>query len=228
MKKKHFKEIEFANVGEVSKKYEPKPAIHFIPDWYRQMEASFPKEITPDTQPTIKKCIPVLDSITAGYIIVSPCDVYVSFKDGEPRYDSLIPNLIQFHPRKQAYKHPKANDFQIPKWINPWAIKTPKGYSCLFIPPMHNPNSRFEILEAIVDTDNYSAAVNFPFILKTPTEDFMIPAGTPIAQVIPFKRDEWKSNISNNTDLANEIGKELNSKYFDRYKHMFWNKKSYR
>jgi hypothetical protein len=228
MKKTRFKEIEFIDTIGVSKQYEPKPAIKFIPNWYKQMEASFPKEKTPDTLSSIKKCIPVLDSITAGYIIVSPCDVYVSFNDGEPTYRSAIPNLIAFHPRKQGYKHPSAMEFQFPKWSNPWAIKTPKGYSCLFIPPMHNPNDWFQILEGIVDTDNYSASVNFPFILKTPTEDFMIPAGTPIAQVIPFKRDVWQSKVSENTDLPNEISRQLNSKFFDRYKHMFWQRKEYR
>jgi hypothetical protein len=221
------KQIVFIDTIGVAKEYIPKPAIHFIPSWYKEMEASFPKERTVDSLATIKKCIPVLDAITAGYIIVSPCDVYVSIKDGEPTYNSAIPNLIAFHPRKQAYKHPTANEFQFPKWINPWSIKTPKGYSCLFIPPMHNSNKHFVIFEGIVDTDNYFAPVNFPFILKDPTVEFMIPAGTPIAQVIPFKRDIWKSKFSNDKESSNEITRYLDSQFFDRYKRMFWNRKSY-
>jgi hypothetical protein len=228
LKRNRTKEIIFTNTIGVANEYVPKSSISFIPDWYKKMEASFPKKRTPDSLPTIKKCIPVLDSITAGYIIVSPCDVYVSTKDGEPNYNSAIANLIQFHPRKQAHLHPNVNDFQFPKWINPWAIRTPKGYSCLFKPPAHNPNPWFEILEGIVDTDNYFAPVNFPFVLKNPTEEFMIPAGTPIAQVIPFKRENWKLNISDNTEPVNEISKKLNSKFFDRYKHMFWAKKEYK
>jgi hypothetical protein len=108
--------------------------------------------------------------MTAGYIIVSPCDVYVSLKNNEPHYESAIPNAIQFHPRKQAHKHPNVMEFQFPKWINPWGIKTSKGYSCLFIPPMHNPNPWFEILEGVVDTDTYHDNVNFPFILKNKKE----------------------------------------------------------
>jgi len=221
------KGITFTDTIGVAKEYAPKPAIHFIPQWYKEMEAYFPKERTPESLPTIKKCIPVLDAITAGYIIVSSCDVYVSVKDGEPNYNSAVPNLIQFHPRKQAYKHPAVNNFQFPKWINPWSIKTPKGYSCLFVPPMHNPNEHFVILEGIVDTDSYSAAVNFPFVLKNTTEEFMIPAGTPIAQVIPFKRDEWKSKISTNKEASNEAATYLGSHFFDRYKRLFWNRKNY-
>jgi len=227
MRKQKSKLITFTNTIDVASEYTPKPAIHFIPSWYKEMEARFPKEQTPDSQPTIKKCIPVLDAITAGYIIVSPCDVYVSIKDGEPNYNSTIANLINFHPRKQAYKHPKANDFQFPKWNNPWAIETPKGYSCLFKPLAHNPNPWFEILEGIVDTDTYCAPVNFPFVLKNLTEEFMIPAGTPIAQVIPFKRDKWESSFSENKELSNNVLKYLTSQFFDRYKRMFWERKSY-
>lgn len=226
-KKQQTKLVTFTDVIGVAGEYAPKPAIHFIPEWYKKMEASFPKEQTPNSLSTIKKCIPVLDAITAGYIIVSPCDVYVSIKEGEPNYDSTIPNLITFHPRKQAYKHPKVNDFQFPKWNNPWAIKTPKGYSCLFVPPMHNQSDRFVILEGIVDTDNYSAAVNFPFVLKTPDKEFMIPAGTPIAQVIPFKRDKWESSISKEKEEPAKIARYLDSHFFDRYKRLFWERKSF-
>jgi len=226
-RKQQTKLITFTDTYGIASEYAPKPAIHFIPDWYKKIEASFPKKQTPDSVLTIKKCIPVLDAITAGYIIVSPCDVYVSIKEGKPNYNSTIPNAIQFHPRKQAYKHPKANEFPFPKWINPWAIKTPQGYSCLFKPPAHNSNPWFEILEGIVDTDKYSAPVNFPFTLKESNKEFMIPAGTPIAQVIPFKRDKWKSIFSEEKEESNKILSYLESQFFDRYKRMFWERKSY-
>ena len=227
LRKQQTKLITFTDILGVSSEYAPKPAIHFIPEWYKKMGAYFPKEQKPDSLPTIKKCIPILDAMTAGYIIVFPCDVYVSMKEGEPNFHSTIPDLIQFHSRKQAYKHPKVNDFRFPKFFNPWAIKTPKGYSCLFIPPMHNQSDRFVILEGIVDTDNYSAAVHFPFVLKTPDEEFMIPAGTPIAQVVPFKREKWESVLSQEKEEHNNISKYLSSQFFDRYKRMFWERKSY-
>lgn len=227
LRKNQTKGIIFTNIRGVSIEYAPKPAMRFIPDWYKKMEPSFPKEKNPSSLPTIKKCIPVLDAITSGYIIVSPCDIYVTIKDGEPDFESPIPDLIHSHPRKQAYLHPNANDFNFPKWINPWAITTPKGYSCLFIPPMHNSNKWFTILEGVVDTDTYSSNVNFPFVLKNTTEEFLIPAGTPIAQVIPFKREKWKHSLSDNKEPHNAIFAYINSQFFDRYKRLFWQKKSY-
>lgn len=221
------KHITFIKVNEVSDKYAPKPASKSIPEWYKKMEPSFPKERTPDSLPTIKKCIPVLDALTAGYILVTPCDVYVQMKDGEPTLQPTFDGYISHHPRKQGYKHPAVNDYQFPKWINPWAIKTPKGYSTLFIPPVHNPNEWFVVLEGIVDTDNYSAPVNFPFVLKNPTREGLIPAGTPMVQAIPFKRDEWESSISEDSKEAKQVSTHLSSHWFDRYKKLFWDKKSF-
>lgn len=211
----------------VSDIYVPQPASKFIPEWYKKIENRFPIEKTPESTPTIKKCVPVLDAITAGYIIVSPCDVYISIKDGVPNYSNPL-GIIQFHPRKQAYNHPKVNNFEYPKWINPWAIKTPKGYSIYFKPLAHNPNPWFEILEGFVDTDTYSAAVNFPFVLLNPNKECLIPAGTPIAQVIPIKRDSWKITINNNTKESNAISNLISSQYFDRYKRLFWTRKEYK
>lgn len=214
----------------VSDKYSPKPAIKFIPEWYKKMESYIPETVKPDSTPTIKKCIPVLDVMTAGYIIVSPFDIYVSVIDGEIVYKYPGPaqyKMIEGHPRKQGYLHPNAMEHPFPKWINPWGIKTPKGYSTLFIPPAHNPNPWFVALEGFVDTDTYSAPVNFPFILKNPGTEFLIPAGTPIVQAIPVKRDDWISELSNDNTSANESTKFLSANFFDRYKKKFWERKSY-
>lgn len=220
--------ITFTKVIDVSDNFKPKPALKLIPDWYKEIENRIPNKKSPDTYATIKKCVPVFDALTSGYLIVTPCDVYVSIKDEEPHYESALPEIISFHPRKQGYKHPAANEHEFAKWANPWAINTPKGYSTLFIPPMHNPNPWFEILPGLVDTDSYSAPVNFPFVLKKTNEEFLIPAGTPLAQVIPFKRDSWNSIINNDDSLARKHHNLLISYFFDRYKKLYWHRKEYK
>lgn len=212
----------------VAKEYNPQPASRFIPDWYKKTPPWSNKKNHPTGSPTIKKCLPVLDAITAGYIIVSPCDVYVTIEDSEPKYSTPSDQfIIEHHPRKQAHLHPKANDFQFPKWINPWSIKTPKGYSLLFVAPLHNPNPWFEIMPGIVDTDNYSNPVNFPFVLKNPMQECLIPAGTPIVQIIPIKRDNWIHEFSQDMKEQENIHKVIHSLFFNRYKKLFWTRKSY-
>lgn len=177
------------------------------------------------TSGTIKKCMPVFDVITAGYIIPLPADVYVSQKEGAPYYEWSNLGLVQFHPVEQAPLHPKSSGLPYPKWINPWAIKTAPGYSALFVQPFHR-DSVFTILPGLVDTDTYSAAVNFPFVLNDINFEGMIPAGTPLAQVIPIKRDVWKMEFSEID--SNRISTRLQSKMFDRYKSLFWHKKEYK
>ena len=79
------------------------------------------------------------------------------------------------------------------KWTVPWSIETPKGFSLLFTHPLNRMELPFVTMSGIVDTDEYECPVNLPFLIR---EGFMgvIPKGTPIAQVIPIKREKWSSN----------------------------------
>jgi hypothetical protein len=231
--------IVFTDIFGITKEYSPKPASQFIPDWYKKLESYISGEKKPSgegiTTATAKRCMPVFDAITGGYIIVSAADVFVSqkeTKDGgtQPWFEWASHGLIQFHPVEQMPEHPKRNGHMAyPKWTNPWAIKTPKGYSTLFVQPMHR-ESPFTILPGIVDTDTYTAPVNFPFVLNDIFFEGLIPAGTPIAQIIPIKRDEWKMSIGGQKEFNEQqhITNRLMSQFFDRYKSMFRQPKEYR
>lgn len=232
-------EIKFTNTAGVPEEYCPKPASAFVPEWYKKLESYISGEKKPTGQgnssATAKRCMPVFDAIVGGYIIVSAADVFVSQKETEdgtkqPYFEWANYGLIQFHPVEQMPEHPKRNGhMSYPKWINPWAIKTPKGYSTLFVQPMHR-ESPFTILPGVVDTDTYTAAVNFPFVLNDVNFEGIIPAGTPIAQVIPIKRDEWQMSLGTQAEFIEQqqVVNRLNTKFFDRYKSMFRQPKEYK
>ena len=59
----------------------------------------------------------------------------------------------------------------------------------MFINPLNRPNGLFEIISGIVDTDSYPALINFPFFATGPDGVHVIEKGTPLVQVIPFRRD---------------------------------------
>jgi len=227
------KVIKFTNTNGWQDLEQPKPASAFIPDWYKNIESYMGGKKTTDGNggitSTIKRCIPVFDAITAGYIITSPADVMVTLKEGQQYFEWANFGLISFHPIEQAPEHPARKPFAYPKWSNPWAIKTPKGYSTMFVQPMHR-ESVFTILPGIVDTDTYTAPVNFPFVVNDPNFEGLIPKGTPIAQVIPFKRDAWKMEFGGQEDLIEQNNKtiKLKTKFFDAYKTMFWSRKEYK
>jgi len=213
---------------------QPQPASRLIPDWYKNTDSYMDKEkrVTGGvgTSATVKKCMPVFDAMTAGYIITSPADVWVRLENNSQRFDWAQYDLIAFHPIEQAPLHPNKPPYPAyPKWQNPWSIKTPKGYSTLFVQPFHR-ESLFTIFTGIVDTDQYTAPVNFPFVFNDPSFEGLIPKGTPIAQVIPIKRESWGIKIGNQKDY-NEQRKnsiKLQTKFFDRYKSMFWTRKEYK
>ena len=233
--------IVFTNVLNLPHIYPPKPCSNLIPDWYKNTDSYLGKSKMPDgngsTTGTIKRCMPVFDVINAGYMLLTHTDIWVTQKPDIPdNPDKNIPwfewpslDAIQFHSEQQAPLHPAMTGTPIPKWINPWSIKTPLGYSTLFIPPVHRDNP-FTALSAIVDTDIYTTPVNIVFTLTDSNFEGLVPAGTPIVQVIPFKRESWEMSIGTEKDLEeqNKIHIKLRTKFFDSYKTQFRQIKEYK
>lgn len=223
------KNIIFTNASGFDGIEKPKPASAHLPDWYKSMQSYTEDKKKPNgfggTTGTIKKCMPVFDAITAGYILTLPADIYVS-KTG---FEWANFDLIQYHPVEQAPTHPAGNGLPYPKFMNPWSIKTPKGYSILLIEPMHR-DLPFNVLPGIIDTDKYPAPINVIFSMKDLEFEGIIPKGTPFAQVIPFKRETWMMKIGNAKDLQHqkEIFMQLRTKFFDGYKTMFRSDKQYK
>jgi hypothetical protein len=234
MKRK--KIIKFLDINGESAFFDmPKPSSTYIPDWYKKTigYVNGKKEMWGNgniPNVTIKKCMPVYDSITAGYIITLPADVEVKLVDGVQTFISNYPEIISYHQTIQVPEYPDDNNGnEYPKWMNMWGVLTPPGWSTLFIQPLHR-ESVFTILPGLVDTDKFSLPVQFPFTMNDKSWEGVIPEGTPIAQLIPIKRESWVGEAGNNKD------RDKNQKIFDklfslevnRYKLSAWTKKEYK
>jgi hypothetical protein len=216
---------------------EPRPSGKFIPEWYKKMSTYITdKPIckmhdAKQSNLTVKACIPVLDAMTAGYMVTLNSDIIVT---RDPSYPHRILwdvswAVVSEHSEKQYSEMiaPAGYERDPYKWEGFFAIQTPPGYSCYFTHPTNRFDLPFITLTGIVDTDNYKLPVNFPFFLKDDFEG-IIPKGTPIAQVIPIKREEWTSTkVSFDPRVRNWID-DLKSVIFRSYKNRFWNKKSYK
>ncbi len=207
----------------------PKPATRFIPDEYKKLQRFKDNNLH---SPTVKTCMPFLDSLTMGYIMPFDQDYLV-----DPVGDdfSVTPANREkedfgFHNQTQLpEKWHKVTGANAGKFINKWLIKTPPGYSCLFIHPMNRLEERFKIIEGVVDTDTYTNVVHFPFILQKRDEQFIIKKGEPMIQIIPFKRESYKMWSGFYMEkLHSKTLNLMNSKYIDRYKSFFWRKKVYK
>lgn len=216
--------------------FPPMPANKSVPNWYKQTpeyrgENGKVYSVDGATPHTIKKCIPVFDAMTAGYILYTEVDLQVSYNEKTTTfYFAGTDTAIDYHKVDQTPLYPLKNDFGYPKWINKYKIKTPPGYSTLFLSPMHNPNNFFTIFPGIVDTDKYSVEVNFPFFMNDNKWEGVIPAGTPMVQVIPFKRDSWKHTFGSHKEIKEGeiIHQKLRSFLYNSYKKNFWSKKDFK
>jgi hypothetical protein len=70
----------------------------------------------------------------------------------------------------------------------------PSGYSVIYSQPFNRYDLPFLTTNGIIDNDNINLPGTMPFFVK---EDWsgIIPAGTPYAQLIPFKREDWSSSV---------------------------------
>jgi len=245
------KEIEFsAHEDYFSLKEDyPIPVKLNIPDWFKKLEHSYEKH-------TIKGCIPFLDSLTSGYILKVPQDFYVRHnvnnknEKGEEFKDSFQTFALHDKSNELRAKYVNLNaaldvhqTFQcegsvfveknknLPfyKILNPWKIKTPKGYSCLFVSPLNNSDDRFSIISAIVDTDTFPNEINFPIVIngdKYPSLETLIKKGTPYVQIIPFKRDNWRMVLKSRKQKEIQNSRIFYGlKILNNYKEKYWNKK---
>jgi hypothetical protein len=220
----------------------PQSMSKFIPNWYRQADrfAKMPNGeywIGPDTGkvPTWKACPALLDIMTTGYSLVTPCDIEfflndsgsITVKVGDPLYQDFVTRrdpMPQFEHPHGYYK----NHFA---WFPEWAIKVPNGYSVLYSSPFNRYDLPFITVSGIIDNDKVNLPGSMPFFVQEGWTG-VVPAGTPYVQMIPFLREDWKSETVIPTIDEILINNTTNSKKYrvpngGIYKNKVWTKRSY-
>ncbi len=163
-----------------------------LPDWFRKLPAIDETQVSPTNSGiTVKRCMPFLDAMAAGWVIGLAASVRMEISDGGKTVDcgwDFDRTLVSNHASHQVAGNPRE---PLPpcKFHNYWTIRTPPGWSCLFVPPLNRPNGVFEVVAGVVDTDTYQSEIHFPFFATGEDGLHMLERGTPIVQVIPFRRD---------------------------------------
>ena len=237
------KDIIFYPVNDVVAKFidPPSPSSkHNFPQWYKDI----PKYTNGDKSfkflnghnLTVKSCLPVVDSLTAGYTFVLHCDVQVhrdnlgnAFFTWALKHQG-IPDIVIKRTKEEncAWDNIEGYDNLDFNWFPSWNIKTPKGYSSILAHPINRIDLPFYTLGGILDTDRWGEAGNHPFLLKKGWEG-IIPKNTPIVQIIPFKRDSWKSTVDPTMFDENDKKMMMRDSYLkDYYKKYIWSSKNYK
>jgi hypothetical protein len=176
---------------------EPYPAFKNMPDWFKKipttMGAKHRDHFGAHGQ-TAKKCMPLVDAMSVGFIIPLFGDVNIrTNSDGSLIDASTNPygRVVEFHGKEQlGGKTSPTYPGDAIKFVNRWFIKTAPGYSTLFIPPINHIEPRFTCLGGLVDTDKYPRPINFPAIWHLKDYDDILPAGTPLVTCIPIRRSD--------------------------------------
>jgi hypothetical protein len=211
----------------------PRPASKYIPDWYKETKTkSFSGQPEHIDLKTLKACIPFLDALNSGYIYELWSDVEVV---NNSNGISIHWNMEQFQPistKPQSsigkLQIPEGYDETVYSFDHALSAKTPPGYSLLITQPFNRTDLPFYVMTGIIDADKYPMYNgSIPMFLKKEFSG-VINRGTPMIQIIPFKRDSW--NMVSDDNLLKEANKtkRISKSYFSGwYKKNAWNRKYY-
>lgn len=212
------------------------PAKKHIPNWYKSIKSYGYGNLVFDSENinmhNIKSCVPFLDSLSTGYMIELWCDIHVKINDdGQSHYFTWS----GAKPIPVGFRDSNENPIPIPigcesshyVWLSPYCIKTPKDHSLLITHPFNRFDLPFITLTGIVDAGKAIGPGNIPFFMKKDFEG-VIERGTPIMQVLPFKKENWTSECSDEALKEGLVNKQKSiNKFFGFYKKELWVKKSY-
>jgi hypothetical protein len=225
----------------------PVQIMKTIPDWYRKADRFFKNingdfVIGPDKGkiPTWKACPAVFDVMGTGYAYVTPYDLEF-FINGQGKIDIKVlnnPNEKSFYPPfvskrdpMPQFKNPEGYYKEHFAWFPEWSVETPPGYSALYTHPLNRFELPFLTVSGIIDNDKVILPGSMPFFVK---EGFVgiIEAGTPIAQIIPFKREDWESEYASEKPLDLARKNVVNSQKYRKpdggvYKNEVWEPRKY-
>ena len=210
----------FTQYEELREAMPPVQASKFWPEWFKKQGGAKNWELgsekngmAPDGShqegyQTVKSCPAVLDVLNMGYIIPLWCDYKVKRIEKSQRvsqgivwrmpagpFNNMFGAATHPHEQMDAYPFPPDTFEGTFKLLNPWGVKTPKGYSCYVCAPHYNKHGNLEILNGVIDTDIYHELHVNTWFTAPLNEEITLNMGMPIVQIIPFKREEYKMDI---------------------------------
>ena len=204
----------------------PVRAANSIPEWFKKTP------ISADNEGTSKACPPFVDAFITGYTQRLWCDVEFC-DDGQTVYfdSKYAPVTIKKINPKHVPSFEDYVDVEL-QWNTHWEPVTPEGYSTLYVHPLNQYHLPFMTFSGIIDTDVFSLTGPLRFVLRKGFNG-VIKEGTPLYQMIPFKRDKW-DHIQYEYDyetLKDQNNKLHNYKFKNKhnaYKKLFWQRKEYK
>lgn len=205
--------IEFTAYSEDTvRNFKPVLAKNCIPEWWKRMRIM--DYANGSTNHSIRSCPAMDDWLKSGWLLVATRDILVLCGNDKgdtdsTRFQSVDMDGRSYEATASSRSHPVAQFHNVFEYISddentmnirdafkfraPWNIVTPEGYSIFYLDPFLFQNKYFAVWQGIIDSDKFHKNMDNSQIIFYPrvNHSFVIPKGTPILQVIPFKREEW-------------------------------------
>ena len=197
--------IEFFTDNEQLLELPPVPSRRALPDWFKQMSPSidlppgqskFPFGLSKalrlsNLNSTIRRCPGVISYLSEGYLIPLWSDFLVQIR-GQTVYCVGSNELAQAspHSKQMQYSSMPVPDSYLQdsvKFINPWKVRTPPGWSVLLMQPFYEFDTRFTVVPGVVDSDVYHH-IHINTFFQRGDRDHQLKMGMPFVHVLPFQR----------------------------------------
>lgn len=220
---------------ELAPEYRFSQAKNFIPEWYKKQKA------LPENQyrsikklpilRSFKSCSPFGETFMLGYVVPLEYDIAVEQTDLGPvitwnsdSYEFVRVRVKEHNPELPTPEGYSSEHFV---WITHHMVKIPKGYSALFTHPLNRYDLPFLTLSGVVDGDYVMPPGQVPVFFNK-TFEGIIPAGTPIMQVIFFKNETYKIEEDPSIERQSRINDfQSGGSALGWYKRNIWKKKEY-
>lgn len=214
----------------------PKPASAYRSEWFSKISPFYDnKNLYGENYGanlTLKHCVPFRDSMNAGYIQESWQDIHFDVQeDGYTSY--RFPTSPEIMSHRDVSSLPMGEEYNPIEFVirPPWSPELPKGWSVLITQPFNRPELPFFFPSGIIDADRFARMTDktsIPFYLRKDAPA-LIKAGTPLYQIIPFKRENWVSEFMDyDQDSQSKLLHSVRKVFWGGYKEQFWQKKNYK
>lgn len=147
-------------------------------------------------------CPGMLDYSHAGYIVTAHTDIHIKANSSGT---FIVIEGVHVEPHEVQLLQARPFDYDIVEGMTkppeeveksawkiplPWSVRTQKGFSAYVLPAIMHVDylDKLFVYPGIVDFDKFHT-INFVFSPMKECE-FTIPAGTPLLQVLPFRRED--------------------------------------
>ena len=208
----------------------PIPMSEYPIEWWENIKTEKIKFHDGQEGKNAKACPSVVEIYQEGYVIPAPTDYKIKVTPtGEFFWEAAFTfrrdmdggssdkDDIEYHYNDQLVHHlPEDFDTKMIIKINlPWKVFTPNGYSIRIMKMPFTSNKNWEPTYGVLRTDR-NHHLNFQTNIKTDTEEVFINQGEPLALIVPYKREEFKSNIVDLND-KNEHSIKYHKHYLKTY-----------